>query len=120
MPGAVCLFDFFKSWDIDHFTASHGRMMRTDTGSGPVSAFDIIHQSRPFFKDRSDKFVDEVGMGTAVSAALYEREMAVFIIIYGIGSKISYFFWKEISVIRNLDTFFKNLAAPAGLCVFIC
>ena len=60
----------------------------------------------------------QVGMGTAVSAALLKGEMGVFIVIYRISSEGCDLIRQKVGVIRNFDTLLQYFPASAGFFFF--
>ena len=68
--------------DDDLAAASHGRLVRTDTGSGPVRPRDGVDPGLPLFDNATDELVHHVGVRPVMPAALFKGQVTLVLAVH--------------------------------------
>ena len=92
--------------------------MRADSGTSPVDGLMHVGERRPSLDDAGDEFVNQVRMRSAVSAALDEREVRVFIVVYALGGEALNLLGQESRVVRHIHSFRLLAHVQYGLLAF--
>lgn len=91
--------------------AFHGAFVGQETNAGPVGRIDIGGEGSSVFQNAGNELMDQMRMGTAMTAALLEGQMGIDLVIGHFVGKPANDVRKQMGIIGDLNVFLIDLAA---------